>query len=166
MILIKKEHITLIAISILAIPLFWISNVMTPNPGQSSGNGNPAILFMGIICILFCSLVYLWVRTFNNYRHRLNSVTGIICIFLLTFHLFISSLYQRHSFIHYKNVLADAYKERFGTVDWVYIDQITSFMSIHVNNQYFNVNTYFMFLAFSILTAILIVYLQKLFVNK
>ncbi|MCG3088903.1 hypothetical protein [Sporosarcina cyprini] len=61
----------------------------------------------------------------------------------------------------YKTLLAETYKKEVGHIDWGYIDTITSFMSLHVNSQYFNVNSYFMFLSFAIFLAQLIVYYYK-----
>jgi hypothetical protein len=161
---IKNEKMLLMGVCLLAALLFWFANIMNPNPGQTSGNGNPAILLAGILILLFCYLVYLWVRTFR--RFPIKPYYFRISMAAIITHLIVASLYQRSSFHNYRNVLADAYQEDFGFVDWQYIDSITSFMSIHINNQYFNMNTYLMFLTSSILVALVVDLIQKSFLSK
>lgn len=80
---------------------------------------------------------------------------------LLLIHLILSYFYQRSAFLKYREILAEVYQANFGFVDWEYIDQITTFSSIHVNSQYFNLNTYLMFLTASVLIALLIMYLSQ-----
>ncbi|MBS4199193.1 hypothetical protein KHA93_05930 [Bacillus sp. FJAT-49732] len=155
----RRRVILIIGISILAIPIFLICNFMNPKPGQTSGNGNPAILLLGIIFIMFCCLVYLWTKVFSDYTIK----TGVLLVGItVTFiHLVMSIFYQRIAFLRYKNILAEKYKVDFGFIDGQYIDSITSFMSIHVNKQYFNVNTYFIFLTASIFLSLLLDYFRK-----
>lgn len=156
--LLKNEKKLAFVTSVIVIPIFWICNLMNPSPGGSSGNGNPAILLLGIIVILFFWLVYLWNKILNDYTIKpLVLSIGITITFI---HIVISSLYQKNSFFKYRNLLAETYKKDFGFVDWQYIESITSFMSIHVNKQYFNGNTYFIFLSASILLSLL-VYVSK-----
>ncbi|MBM6617862.1 hypothetical protein [Bacillus suaedaesalsae] len=127
---------------------------MNPNPGQTSGNGNPAILFVGILFVVFCSLVFVWYKILKEFT--LNRMTFIMIVTVLVIQLTSSFLYQRQAFFTYKKLLASVYQEQFGFIDWQYIEDITSFMSIHVNSQYFNVNTYFMFVSSSVLIALII----------
>jgi len=136
---------------------------MNPEPGKISGNGNPAILFLGIIVIMFCCLIYLWTKIFNYYT--IKPVVFLIGILVTFIHLVISILYQRSAFLRYKNVLAETYKKDFGFIDWQYIDSIVSFMSIHVNKQYFNANTYCMFLTSSVFLSLLLAYFSKKYKN-
>lgn len=155
----KKVYLKVIIISFINAVLFYLINSMNPYPGQSSGTGNPAIILMFILGPLFCYLVILWVELFKKVNLKPTMlVLGIVAI--LT-HLLVGFLYQKGSFIKYRNILQDAYHERHGFVDHVYIDQITSLFSIHVNNQYFNLNTYLMFLTLSILLAFLVIITQK-----
>jgi hypothetical protein len=133
---------------------------MNPNPGQSSGNGNPAILVMAILLPLFCYMVFLWFRII--YSRSIRPAFFLVTMMLIIFHWIIAFFYQRKAFYEYREVLADAYKQRFGFVEWEYIDQISSLLSIHVNNQYFNINTYFMFLSLSVFIVLLIAFVMKL----
>jgi hypothetical protein len=126
---------------------------MNPEPGQTSGNGNPAILLLFIIVILFFCLLYLWTKIFSGLTIKpVILITGITLTFI---HLVIAFLYQRNVFFKYKKLLAETHKENFGSIDWEYIDSITSFLSIHVNKQLFNLNTYSMFLSASIFLSLL-----------
>lgn len=150
----KKEIILIISKCIITIPLFWFGNLMNPNPGSSSGNGNPAIIIMAILLVLFLTMVYFWIKIIINYS--IKSSVSILGILLISAHLIVSFLYQRNSFLNYKQILANSYKEQFGYIDWTYIDQITSFFSMHMNAQYFNVNTYFMFITSAILISLIL----------
>lgn len=141
--------------SLLSIPLFWLGHIMTPSPGQSSGNGNPAIIIMGILLIAFGFIIYQWIKILRKYT--INLFIKIVGTILIIVHLIISFIYQRNTFIQYKeNVLAKAFEEKFGYIDWQHIDEITSFLSIHVNIHYFNFNTYFMFMTSAILIALVV----------
>ncbi|MEC5424788.1 hypothetical protein QGM71_14980 [Virgibacillus sp. C22-A2] len=133
---------------------------MNPAPGQTSGNGNPAILLLGVILIMFCCLVYLWNKILNDYT--IKPLVLSIGVSITLIHIVISILYQRNAFLNYRDVLTETYKKDFGFVDWQYIESITSFLSIHVNKQYFNLNTYFMFLSASILLSLIAYFGKKL----
>lgn len=156
----KKEIMYLFLICIVAIPLFWFGNLMNPSPGSSSGNGNPAIIIMAILLLLFLTMVYLLVKIINNYS--LKSSVSIFVILIISVHLIVSFLYQRNSFLNHKEVLANAYEEQFGYVDWTHIDQITSFLSMHINAQYFNLNTYFMFITLAILISLILSFFPQI----
>ncbi|WNF38360.1 hypothetical protein RJD24_08035 [Bacillaceae bacterium IKA-2] len=155
----KKIFLQAIIISVISAVLFYLSNLMNPSPGQSSGNGNPAIIFMFILVPLFCYLVILWVKLFK--KVNLKPTMLVLGIVAIATHWMVGFFYQKGSLIKYKNILQDAYHEQHGFVDNVYIDQITSLFSIHVNNQYFNLNTYLMFLTLSILISSLVIITQK-----
>lgn len=144
---------------ILAIPLFGIGNVLTPPPDDESGNGNPAMLLLPILACMFVYLVYLTVTICNKFSMK--PAVFIIGMTVTFLHLVISFLYQRSSFLKYKTLLAETYKKDVGHIDWGYIETITSFMSLHVNSQYFNTNTYFMFLSSSLCLSLLIVYYNQ-----
>lgn len=152
----KKKIFLVISILLVTTALFWLGNLGTPSPGSTSGNGNPAILFMGLLLVLFFFLVYLWKRIIDALR--LTRTTKLIVIIAIIAHYILGIMYQRSSFLAYRQVIADAYEKEYGSVDWWYIDQITSIwsLSIHLNNQYFNVNTFLMFCSLSILLALFI----------
>ncbi|TKC18873.1 hypothetical protein [Robertmurraya kyonggiensis] len=156
---IRKEKIVLLVLCIFTMLLFWLGNLMNPKPGSSSGNGNPAILIMWTLVPLFCYLVYLWFRVIRSYTIKKMIIS--LGSLLILVHLIVAYLYQRSAFLKYREILAEAYKANFGFIDWEYIDQITTFSSIHVNNQYFNPNTYLMFLTASILIALVIIYFSQ-----
>lgn len=156
----KNVYLKVIIISVISAVLFYFINLMNPSPGQSSGNGNPAIILMFILGPLFCYLIILWVELFK--KVNLKPTLLILGIVGISTHLVVAFLYQKGSFIKYKNILQDAYHEQHGFVDHVYIDQITSLFSIHVNNQYFNLNTYLMLLTLSILLSFLVIVTKKI----
>ena len=148
-----KNGILLILLSLLCALLFFFINQMTPHPGRTSGNGNPAIPIIAVLFLLFCYLVVLWVKVSKNVV--VNRLRLIFPMVLIVIYWIFGILYQKNSFIVYRNVLANAHKEKYNVNDWEYINQITSFMSIHVNNQYFNVNTFLLFITASLFIALL-----------
>ncbi|MGE6486891.1 hypothetical protein ACQKE5_01220 [Paenisporosarcina sp. NPDC076898] len=87
---------------------------------------------------------------------RITRTTILLVIAGTIAHFVLGILYQRSAYLAYRQVIANAYEKEFGYVDSVYINQITSFqsLSIHLNNQYFNVNTFLMFCSLSILLAL------------
>lgn len=144
----------IVSVLVVTTALFYLGNLGTPSPGSTSGNGNPAILFMGLLLVLFFILVYLWKRIIDALQ--ITRTTKLIVIAANIAHFILGIMYQRSSFLAYRQVIADANEKEYGYVDWVYIDQITSFwsLSIHLNNQYFNVNTFLLFCSLSILFAL------------
>ncbi len=155
----KKILLQVIVISVISGVLFYLINLMNPSPGKTSGNGNLAIIFMFILVLLFCYLVILWVKLFK--KVKLKPTMLVLGIVAIVTHWMVGFFYQKGSYIKYKNILEGLYYEQHGFVDNVYIDQITSLFSIHVNSQYFNLNTYLMFCTLSILISFLVIITQK-----
>lgn len=144
---------TLFIVSVLSLAAFLIAHQMTPTPGSTSGNGNPALLLVFLLIPLFVVMVLLWVRIFNV--HSFSNITFVISIIVILIHLTAAFIYQRLKFVEYRQLIEDALLKTDGVADAEYLQIITSVLSIHVNNQYFNINTYFMFVTSSILIAIL-----------
>ena len=156
----KNKKITLCIICLLVLGVFLIINQMTPNPGTSSGNGNPALLIAWVLLPFFFVMFFLWVQIFR--KHTISTSFQIISISGITIHLIVAFLYQRYELNKYKQVIKDALIKRDGGVDAEYFNAITKGMSIHINNQNFNFNTYFMFISFSILVSIVYLFLDGL----
>lgn len=148
----KFAKVKLFVIHILALGIFLIVNQMTPNPGDTSGNGNPALLIVWILIPILIFMVILWVRIFR--MSSISTTVFIISIFGILVHLTVSIFYQKNELNEYREVIKIALINREGVADTQYIQSITSGLDIHVNNQNFNINTYFMFVTFSILLAI------------
>ena len=160
----KIAKITLLVASILSLGIFLLSKQMTPIPGTTSGNGNPALFLSLILIPLFVLMVILWIRILNVHSFSNNVlIIGILGIFI---HLTVGLLYQRNALIEYRQIIEDALFKKEGVVDAEYLQSITSLFSIHVNNQYFNLNTFFMFVTFSILVAILYTIWEKKATSK
>ncbi|WP_025786179.1 hypothetical protein [Sporosarcina sp. D27] len=155
----KIAKITLFVVSLLLLGVFLLGNQMTPNPGTSSGNGNPALLIAFLLIPAFVFMVFLWVRIFHV--HPFGNTAFTISILAILVHLSAAFIYQRYAFIEYRQVIKEALLKIDGVADEEYLQSITSGLSIHVNNQYFNLNTYFMFVTFSILIAIVYTIFEK-----
>ena len=63
-------------------------------------------------------------------------------------------MYRQKELNEYREVIKNVLLKRHGVADAEYIYAITSGLSFHINNQNFNINTYFMFVTISILVAI------------
>jgi hypothetical protein len=155
----NRQWAFITGICLILIPIFWLGYEMNPAPGHTSGNGNPAILLAGAAVILFGCLVYV----LSKRLHCLAVPPAVfpIGIAAVVVHLILAGVYQWNSFQNYKQLLAETYKADFGFTDWEYIESITSFMSIHINNQLFNVNTYIMFISASLFLALVTGYLHR-----
>lgn len=143
--------------------LFQLGNWTTPTPGTSSGNGNPVIL---LFLPLFILLIWLIIQWFYMFKQKsINLKAGIIACFILACHWGAGIYYQIVSLHNYRNLLARVYEDKFGYTDWDYIEDITSGLSIHINNQLFNWNTYLLLINFSLLFW-LISYMATQFIRK
>lgn len=138
----------LFATLIIIFLIFMFGNSMTTTPGRSSGNGNPAILLLFPLSIFFIVLTFQWFKVFKG--KMISKKRVIILSLLVICHHVIGVYFQIMSFRSYRIFLAKVYEGQFGTIDWDYINSITSGLSIHINNQYFNINTYFLFLSLSL----------------
>ncbi|KOY83540.1 hypothetical protein I6G82_07410 [Lysinibacillus macroides] len=56
-------------------------------------------------------------------------------------------VYQRIALANYREVIKEAWLQQNGTADLQYIKDITTGLTIHVNNQYFNLYRFFLFIA-------------------
>lgn len=149
----KGKLVVVSILVIIVLGLFIMGNLMTVSPGASSGNGNPAhLLLIGIIPLFFV-LSFLWISLFQLFSIRTSSY--IVGLFAVLFHLTVAFLYQRSELNDYREVIGQALASRNGTADMIYLKSITSGWTIHVNNQYFNLNTFLMFMTASIFVAIM-----------
>ncbi|WP_046178356.1 hypothetical protein [Domibacillus tundrae] len=149
----KAVKITLFVMTLIVFGLFMIGFSMTPAPGASSGNGNPAFFILFALVPLFVVMSLLWWTLLRFYTIRTSAYvigTGAILI-----HLAAAFLYRQHTLNAYRDVIRQALADRGGTVDGNYLQSITTGLSFHINNQNFNVNTFLMFLTASILAAII-----------
>jgi len=150
---------------LISLALVLFGHAMTPRLGTSSGNGNPAILLFIPLFILFLLLVYQWIRVFQHTEISLKRLS--LFVTALVGYIIAGYVYQLHRLEIYREIQADAFELKNGYIDWHYIESITSgILSIHMNNQFFNWNTYFMMLAFSLLLCFLYRLIQGLMNRK
>lgn len=147
----KKTTITLMAIILFTALLFAVSNILTVSPGSISGNGNPTLLVFFLLVPLVPIYIFIWQRFFNHCNLSGKQLSIVFALGVL--HLVGGFLFQRMKFEEYKEVIRQALIEREGYADMDYLNSITSGLTIHVNNQYFNTNTFLMFLTATILLA-------------
>lgn len=160
-----RRFIGLLVNMLVSLVLVLFGHAMTPRLGTSSGNGNPAILLFIPLIILFLLLVYQWIRVFKDAKISLGRLS--VFVTALVGYIIAGYVYQLHRLEIYREIQADAFESKFGYIDWPHIESITSgILSIHMNNQFFNWNTYLMMLAFSLLLCFLYRLIQALMNKK
>lgn len=156
----KGVKIILLIVYLLALGVFLVINQMTPIPGASSGNGNPALLLAWVLLPLFYYMVLFWTRILRV--HSINTFFYLGGLFGIIIHQITAFTYQKREINEYRQIIKNVLFKRDGIVDEEYVRTITKGLSIHINNQYFNLNTYFMFVTFSIFVAIVcILWIKK-----
>ncbi|MDQ0271623.1 hypothetical protein [Cytobacillus purgationiresistens] len=155
----KFTIIIIVSAILLTMPLFWLGFLMTPRPGSSSGNGNPAIFIMFLLIPLFAISVYGWVQLLRAVYIKQSYLYWTMLLIIV--HIIVAFIYQVNSFNKYRLVWEEAYKKDFGLIDYEYINGIMTVASIHMNSQFFNANTFMMFITFSIFIGCLIELLRR-----
>lgn len=155
-----KTKVLLFIQLVLAALLISLGNAMTTTPGRSSGNGNPAIILFVPLMVIFIVLVIQWINLLKDRKLSLRAI--IIVLLLIIGHYTLGIYYQFISYRNYRSLLAQVYADEYGHIDWSYIDSITTGLSIHINNQYFNVNTYFLFVSLSLFLSLLYPLIQQI----
>ncbi|WP_080846186.1 hypothetical protein [Cytobacillus gottheilii] len=131
---------------------FIFSNLMTPAPGSSSGNGNPAILFVLLLPFILFYLIMFWRGIFHGLSKKKKWIIAVAG----SAYCASAVMYQRWSFVRYVDEMRQGYREQFGYADEEYIQDIAVFLSIHVNNQYFTINTFIAFVVLTIVIGVLV----------
>ncbi|WP_068985581.1 hypothetical protein [Lysinibacillus xylanilyticus] len=115
----KFAKVKLLVVHILALGIFLIVNQMTPNSGDTSGNGNPALLIVWILIPILVFMVILWVRIFR--MSSISNTVFIISIFGILVHLTVSFFYQKNELNEYREVIRIALLNREGVADAQYM---------------------------------------------
>lgn len=148
----------LVVIGLLGL-LFSFCHSMTPAPGSISGNGNPALIFILPIVILLTVLIALWRKIFRV--HQVSERFIKISATLAVVYIIAGFMYYRIALNDYKQVIYDAILKAEGQVDLEYVELITSGLSIHVNNQHFNLNTFLMCMCAVLLMALYSYWIER-----
>ncbi|MFK3938011.1 hypothetical protein ACI2JA_10965 [Alkalihalobacillus sp. NPDC078783] len=135
--------------------IFLLCNLTASSkPPFSAGNGNIAIVFVFILIPITISIVWIvsiLLRHVEIKKKHLN-----ILVLILISHICFGIMYQFSKLDDYRDLLANEYFDFMGSHDMEYIHMITVGFSMQLNNQYFNMNTWFVFLSFTILSSLLV----------
>ena len=141
--------------------IFLLCNLTaSTKPPFSSGNGNIAIIFVLILIPITVSIIWILsilLRHLEISKKYLNS----LILFLIS-HICFGIFYQYNKLDDYRDMLANAYFDLMGFHDKEYIHMITVGFSNQLNNQYFNINTWFVFLSFTILSSLLVNHMRRI----
>lgn len=127
--------------------IFYLGNLMTVQPEYISGNGNPALI--GLFLFFFFMLLFMlgWMELMANVHPRL-LWSGFLFIPVL---LVSAYRYQMNAFDRYRVYVTEIVLNQPGRGDLDYANSITSdVFSIYMNNQLFNVNTFFMYVGLTL----------------
>lgn len=153
-----KKAISLLIILFITAVLFFLIHILTPAPGQTSGNGNIALIIMLPLPVLFVLLIVRFNALLKPYLQKYALL--VLGLLLSATHILLASLYQRTIFQLHLQVLEQAHLDRYGYIDAQYLQSITGLFSIHVNSAYFNINTYLIFLSMALFVSLLILILK------
>lgn len=139
--------------------IFYLGNLITVNPLQISGNGNPALLALPILLFLMLFIVAGWMGLIMNWSTRI-LLAGVT---IIPAFLYVAYRYQANEFDTYRTYVKHVVMNQEGRgADWNYVDSITSnVFSIYMNNQLFNVNTFFMYIGLTLWIGIVLILLQR-----
>ncbi len=152
--------ILIISLTLISGGIFYLFNITAPEPGMSSGNGNPAILFLFILIPIGIILIFLWnylLKIISPYKRVLFSILLVIVGY------WVYGVYHYLSFQeNYREAIKAAYLEKSQPVDEEFItDLSSSFLSMSSNVVYFNLNTFILFML-SIIFLSIIFYLVNI----
>lgn len=137
--------------------IFYLGNLMTVQPEYISGNGNPALI--GLFLLFFFMLLFMlgWMELLVNVRPRW-LWGGFLFIPVL---LVAPYQYQVNEFHRYRTYVTDIVMNQAGRGGLDYANSITSdVFSIYMNNQLFNVNTFFMYVGLTLWIGIVLMLLN------
>lgn len=135
--------------------IFLLCNLTASSkPPFSAGNGNIAIVIVFILIPITVSIV--WILSILLRHVEIKKTQIIILLLFLISHICFGIMYQFSKLDDYREILANEYFNFMGFHDIEYIHMITVGFSMQLNNQYFNINTWFVFLSFTILSSLLV----------
>lgn len=143
---------------LICVGIFYLGNSMTVNPEQTSGNGNPMLLALPILLLIGGIIVRGWMAMIMNWNSRL-LWGGFVVILVL---LYTAYRYQANEFDRYRTYVKDIVMNDRWRADLDYANSITSdVFSIYMNNQLYNMNTFFMYVGLTLWIGIVLILLKR-----
>lgn len=137
--------------------IFYLGNLMTVDPATTSGNGNPMLLALPILFLIGGMIVQGWMAVIMNWSLRsIWSVFAIIPVLL-----YVSYRYQANEFDRYRTYVITTVMNDEWRADWDYANSVTDIFSIYMNNQLYNVNTFFMYVGLTLWIGIVLMLLKR-----
>ncbi|EZP61330.1 hypothetical protein [Exiguobacterium sp. RIT341] len=145
----KQLQIVLLVLITICAFFFWAGHGFEVSSHQISGNGNPGILFAYIIVFLFPLIVLGIIVLFYLIDARpLSLMTTII---LAAIYTYIGYFHQRESYVTYQHLKRQQMIDAGLALD--YIDDVLVEFSIYLNSQFFNLNTFLIYICLVLMTA-------------
>lgn len=137
--------------------IFYLGNLMTVHPATTSGNGNPMLLALPILFIMGVMIVRGWMEVITNWNKRL-LWSGCALTPLL---LYAAYRYQETEFDLYRTYVTEIVMKDEWRADWDYANSVTDIFSIYMNNQLYNVNTFFMYIGLTLWIGIVLILIKS-----
>lgn len=144
----KQLQIVLLVLMTICTFFFWAGHGFEVSSHQISGNGNPGILFAYIIVFLFPLIVLGIIVLFLNDARHLSLMTTII---LAAIYTYIGYFHQRESYVTYQHLKRQQMIDAGLALD--YIDGVLVGFSIYLNSQFFNLNTFLIYICLVLMTV-------------
>lgn len=145
----RQLQIVLLVLMSICNFFFWAGHGFEVSSHQISGNGNPGILFAYIIAFLFPFIVLGTIALFYLIDARpLSLMTTII---LSAAYAYIGYFHQRESYVTYQHLKRQQMIDAGLALD--YIDDVLVGFSIYLNSQFFNLNTFLIYICLVLMTA-------------
>ncbi|MDO3411242.1 hypothetical protein QWJ34_15865 [Saccharibacillus sp. CPCC 101409] len=156
-----------IIVNLLLIALiFGLGHAGSVEPGDPSGNGNPALLLTIPLLILGFTLIFqiAWLTPFRRLRSRLL----LVVLFGLLAHQAAGFEIQAMRYRQLRTRIAEALQDRTGELDAHQLESVASggLLSIHLNSHFFHTNTYLLFVGWAAIAAVAALLIRKAVVER
>lgn len=160
----KKNNVVLksliiISLTLLTPYLFYTGYSSESKTNQISGNGNPAGILVAIL-LLLCPFIIIGIIILFDKVNAKNSSLLVTMGLTITYN-YIGYIHQKNNYLLYKEFIKQKIIHSEDVTDVTYSKGMLDGFSIYMNSQFFNLNTYFMYLCFILFLASLAYLIYK-----
>ncbi|GAF11425.1 hypothetical protein JCM19046_2951 [Bacillus sp. JCM 19046] len=148
------KGIVLLSCYVLTAGLFCFSHQLANDTPPYSSMGNLALIALPFLAILTLTIVLFLSAILREKQIR--PLPAILVMLVFGVHVTIGVYWQVQSLEGYRDTLLERYNDYggFAESNHAYIEAITSGFENQMNSQYFNVNTWLVYVSFTILLSL------------
>lgn len=154
----------LIVLLVICAIMFYLGNKMTTFPKQTSGNGNLAIVLVGILLIVSPFLVSSVVNKLE--RLKIKTLPILLIGILSSLYMYFGYIHQLEKYLQFKKQVRNEMLSYDHMADNEFIDSALSGFSTYLNSQYFNLNTFGIYVSLILLISSILVVFNKFKISK